>query len=130
MKYMIAFFEGAVYWFNPQDLISALKKRWFDVEVQKNPPELLLGEELEWKIPSQNHFTGYLYHERKTVFVEGTTEECIEFALWYRKFIPSEHRILFSDEGYHASIEMRPETTSVDILRAFANREHADLNSG
>jgi len=42
MKYMIAFFEGAVYWFNPQDLISALKKRWFDVEVQKNPPELLL----------------------------------------------------------------------------------------
>jgi hypothetical protein len=56
--------------------------------------------------------------EGSTVVFYGTPRDCAEFALEYQALFPRGQPFLLFDEGYNRSIELRPETTTEDILRA------------
>jgi len=55
-----------------------------------------------------------------TIVMEGDVFDCARIALWYRSLVPAQQSLIFYDEIYSASVELRMETPAEEITKAFS----------
>src|SRR5690606_3483876 len=90
----------------------------------------VLGWEIIWEqpIPPLNlkpFVSGYLARDLQNISITGSFEECVDFALWYRNFVPYEHRLFFQDEPLTNQIELSTKTIKGQIMKSFIPTLHS-----
>ena len=75
----------------------------------------------DWKIDMAGGVVSGSYAKRgDTIVMEGDVFDCARIALWYRKLVPPQQSLIFYDEIYSASVELRTETPPEQIMKAFS----------
>jgi hypothetical protein len=103
---------------NLDDFAQQLVMRWpkanFEIVTREN------SKEIKWSIPdsSPNSCFGSLIHYSIIELDSCHFEVVLEFANWYRGYVPSKYR-LFIMIPAGESIELTEHTTAQDIRRAF-----------
>jgi hypothetical protein len=101
-----------------QEFIQVLTSRWPSASIM--PVDIPGGRRsVDFRIRmSESLLAGHFNLEGSTVVFYGAPRDCAEFALGYQVLFPRGQPFLLFDEGYNRSIELRPETTTENILRA------------
>lgn len=101
-----------------QEFIQVLTSRWPSASIR--PVDIPGGSRsVDFRIRmSESLLDGHFNLEGSTVVFYGAPRDCAEFALGYQALFPRGQPFLLFDEGYSRSIELRPETTTENILRA------------
>jgi hypothetical protein len=113
------FLMGGEGWcLSEQEFIQVLTSRWPSATIRSI--DIPGGaRSVDFRIQmSESWIDGHFNLEGSTVVFYGAPRDCAEFALWYQATVPKGQRFLLFDEGYTRSIELRPETTSEDIISA------------
>jgi len=105
-----------------QEFIQTLTSQWYSAAIE--PVDVPGGtRSIDFRIQmSESSIDGHFNLEGSTVVFYGAIRDCAEFALWYQTPMPEGRPFLLFDEGYNHSIELRPETTVEDIIRALVER--------
>ena len=75
----------------------------------------------DWQIDMAGGTVSGAYAKQgDTIVMEGDVFDCARIALWYRRLVPPRQLLIFYDEIYSASIELRAETPAEEIMRAFS----------
>ena len=87
--------------------------------------ELLASQEspyaFDWKIDMAGGVVSGSYAKQgDTIVMEGDVADCARIALWYRSLVPSPQSLIFYDDNYSASVELRTETPAEEITKTFS----------
>jgi len=75
----------------------------------------------DWQIDMAGGTVSGAYAKQgDTIVMEGDVFDCAQIALWYRRLVPPQQLLIFYDEIFSASIELRAETLADEIMRAFS----------
>jgi hypothetical protein len=104
-------------------LINALKAEWSNIDIQtRDNPERVYS--FSFRIPLKNSFLeGSLERAGQCVVLDGDVRNCAKFALWLCSLLDSQHKLLFYDEAYSATVELGSETTEHDLIQYFMSLE-------
>lgn len=126
MKYFISPLDKPELHFNRDKFITALRQQWSTAGIRDGMISPAIHE-FEWSIPELDALDGGLHRSRLLIVLESSTAGCVAFALWLRAFIAPAIRLLFMDEGYNVSVELRPGSTAEEIERALVTEQHAQV---
>jgi hypothetical protein len=118
--------EGISFKIDVNSLADALHQSWLDITIDDVPSSsVVLSWEITWietvhEIKHKKLVAGTLYADLQKIFIMGDIDACISFALWYRALIPLENRLLLQDHTQENVIELKVNTRSVEITKAFA----------
>ncbi|PTL76240.1 hypothetical protein [Vitiosangium sp. GDMCC 1.1324] len=98
--------------------VELLASEWPAVKL-KLIPDPQDNHAVEFRLPMKESMVlGALNREGSAIIYYGALRDCAEFALWYQSVVPEAQPFLLFDEGYNCSIELKPETTAEEIIRA------------
>lgn len=88
--------------------------------------ELLANPEspyaFDWKIDMASRvLSGSYAKQGDTIVMQGDVADCAQIALWYRSLVPEQQSLIFYDENYSASVELRTETPAEEIMKTFSH---------
>ena len=63
--------------------------------------------------------TGAFGGDGQVMALEGDVLACAEVAAWYRRQIPADQQLVFYDQGYSGSVELRGEPNPQEIAAPF-----------
>jgi len=109
--------EEATWSISSEDFKRALESTWPGATAKVVSH---FGTSVEFEIPMRHYvLCGRLDDTGRVFTFEKGIHDCAVFAVWIRSLVPSQRRLIFCDEGYSHDVELFPETTAEDILRAF-----------
>src|SRR5512140_3365386 len=87
--------------------------------------ELLASPEspyaFDWKIDMASRVVSGSYAKQgDTIVMQGDVAACAWIASWYRRLVTTQQSLIFYDENYSASVELRTETPPEEIMKAFS----------
>lgn len=104
---------------HPSDFEQALRERWPDA-ILAHPRHVDDTHALDWQVVMRHGLVvGALAKDGEIIICDGDVRDCAEVARWYRQLIRSDQPLVFYDEDYCASVELRRDTTSEDLVRPF-----------
>ena len=108
-----------------QRFIHLLQSSWPGVVIKPGP---IPGghRAFEFQLPMRKStLDGSLNSEGSAIIFYAAPRDCADFALWYQATVPEARPLLLCDEGNNRRIELKPETTAEDIVRALSDEpEH------
>jgi hypothetical protein len=101
-----------------QEFIQVLTSRWPSASIK--PLDIPGGaRSIDFRIQMpESVLDGHFNLEGSIAVFYGAPRDCAEFALGYQALFLQGQPFLLFDEGYNRSIELRPETTIENIIRA------------
>src|SRR5215471_10170813 len=97
----------------PGEFLGHLTARWPHATVRQLPYPFSYA----WEIPMQDRpLGGDFYGDYSGVAFEGAFEDCAGFAVWFRSLVPAQQPLMFYDECVSFKMDLKPETTVVDIV--------------
>ncbi|HEX8540024.1 MAG TPA: hypothetical protein VF664_21360 [Cystobacter sp.] len=89
------------------------------VEEARNPAS---SHVLEFSVPMPNgEVTGSLNREGCSIAFIGELQDCADFTLWCRAFLPPDEPATFCDESMGGRLDLTASTTLEDILHVFGH---------
>lgn len=119
MGYFISPPEESDWQINVNNLSKAIISKWSTAAVEKvnNPNSLYI---LTWSIKINIYrIDGTLTKSKNVVYLDGDIRGCAVFALWFRRQVGNEQKLIFYDEGYSCDILLSSETTEDDLVQPF-----------
>src|SRR5215472_6071494 len=87
----------------PSEFLRHLLARWPQASVRT----LTLPSPFafEWNIQmSHGVLEGEFYRDHSALSINGTSEDCAAFALWFRSLVPPQQALIFYDEGVNFKV--------------------------
>jgi len=76
----------------------------------------------DWQIDMAGGVVSGSYTKQgDTIVMEGDVFDCARIGLWYRSLVPPQQLLIFYNEIYSASVELRTETSAEEITEAFSH---------
>ena len=124
MQYLITPSQSTDWQINPLEFVKNLSKQWSDIKIEKvsNPEDIY---SLEWSIkPPQMGagLDGGLHQDEQGISLDGYLEDCAKFAIWFRSQVPTIQELVFYDQSYNHSIELKTDTKDVEIIDVFTDK--------
>ena len=118
--YLISASEPTDLRIDPLEFVEKLRMQWPDAEIYM-PADITSG--LRWRLPiGIPPLDGRLYETFDTIGLDGYPKECAQFAVWYRKFVPSKYRLILYDPALnHGPVELESETSAQTIIDALTS---------
>lgn len=124
MQYLITPSQSTNWQINPPEFIKILSKQWSKIKIEKasNPEDYYA---LAWSIkPPQMgvRLDGALHQDGQGISLDGHLEDCAKFAIWFRSQVPTIQELVFYDQGYNHSIELKNDTKDIEIIEVFTEK--------
>ncbi len=118
MAYIVSPLEEIDLRIDVNEFMDRLKTDWPGVQIQaagsSDDPFVL-----HWRLTIQEHRQlGSLHPDLQSISIEDFPPGATRFALWYRNFVPSQHRLFLYDEGFNEHVELTGNSTETQILAA------------
>lgn len=100
----------------PSELAQKIESYWINASISsdiENDPCL------SWSIKIHDRRLDCSYFKNSHLSMDGDLGDCSKFAIWYRKQIPMELKLVMFDMGYNADIQLLTETTEQEITQTF-----------
>jgi hypothetical protein len=121
MKMFVSSPEAGDPLMDPTDFERALRARWPDARLHHSAhPDALHA--FDWHVEmSHGVMVGSFGKDGETLVCDGDVGDCAEVATWYRSLVPLDRPLLFYDEAFSASVEMRQGMTLDELVQPFAD---------
>lgn len=103
------------------DLETKLRERWAAIPIS----DVTTGDAYVLKWEGPEIYEGRLAAAGDAIVMEGEIDACARVAVWFRGLVPATHTMQFFDEGYSASVDIRPGMTAEDLAAHYL----ADVNA-
>lgn len=100
----------------PSELAKKVESYWIDASISsdfENDPCL------SWTIKILNRRLDCSFYKNSHLSMDGELNDCSKFAIWYRKQVPIESKLVMFDMGYNADIQLLYETSEQEIIQTF-----------
>ncbi len=130
MEYLITPPESTDWRIDVEVFKENLVKKWSNLSL--NP--IVNAEDyycLEWVImppQCQQRLDGALHRDRQGISLDGSLEDCAEFAIWFRHLVPSAQSLILYDQGYNFQVNLGNTITTIAIIEAFSNLAIVSVN--
>jgi hypothetical protein len=74
----------------------------------------------EWKISQPISVEGFLHKNGDSIHFDGTFQDCLDFVLVVKTFIPSTERLMFFDDSYNYNTVIDSSTTKENLINIFS----------
>jgi hypothetical protein len=118
MKFLVVLMNTTDYVLDGALFVSNIRMRWPDAKIRnvEDPGDPYV---IEWVLSIGYDVDCALHRSGEAISLEGSLDDCAVAAIWIRSLIPSQYKLVFFDQGYHASIDLLDNTTSDQIVGAF-----------
>jgi hypothetical protein len=95
--------------------------RSFHIESFKEIADTSRPYSHEWKISQPINIEGFLHKSGDSIHFDGAFQDCIDFVLTVRNFIPSSERLIFFDDSYNYNTVIDSSTTKQNLIDVFSH---------
>lgn len=115
MGFLIIPLEESDFRIDESVLAQQLRVRWPAIEFETiTLPNV--NSTLRWHLNlGSGRMLGVLHENRRTIALEGSEAEVVEFAIWYRSIVSSRHQLFLHHDSTPEGIEIK-ETDTPEIL--------------
>jgi hypothetical protein len=108
--------------FDVEALVGSLREHWPDATLkQVTNPQRPSAYTWSVRIPPGTGvcIDGFISRTRDHVGLKGPVEGCLAFALWVRRLVPQEVRLLLGDDLHDDTPEITNESTGEELIQYF-----------
>jgi hypothetical protein len=74
----------------------------------------------EWKITQPINIEGFLHRSGDSIHFDGAFQDCIDFVLAVKNFIPLTQRLMFFDDSYNYNTVIDSSITKENLINKFS----------
>jgi len=92
----------------------------FQIETFQKIPDISRPYSYEWKISRPINIEGFLHKSGDSIHFDGAFQDCMDFTLMIKNFIPSTEKVLFFDDSYNYNTVIDSSTTKQNLIDVFS----------